>query len=480
MKELKQSGKQGIAVKKFTYRSLPYKGHQSNQPGQALVEFALVLPILLVLVIGIMDFGRALFVYSEVSNAAREAVRYATVNPGDCEAIINRAKSMFSLPPSGPINVTVRLEKPSSDTGSFIEHEWCGEHDDEDEAETGDRIKINVSTTVSLWTLQMIAPLVGGTAPSNLPITYQAARSVVPPEGIATGPTTTPPPTRPGQPGATNTPTHTPTPTPPAPPANFTASSTCSGAYKVQANWSAVLGLPGYRIYRLPGPVEIWEGMATSDDDIDRVAAGTSTSYYVVAYNAGGEGPRSNTAVVTCGDVATNTPEPSPTPTFTRTPTNTPTNTPTPTQTPTATATPTDTPTPTPTQTATPGPSPTPTDTPTPTATTCPLTIAFAPGYPAQKTSGTRVTKMYVKVQVTQCNIPVTNATVTFLLPPTYLGTVLSPIANEPGFYGESGSCWERSTSAATTISVQASLQGGVPVLVSASTDSNPAVTRCP
>ena len=190
-----------------------------RQHGQALVEFALVLPILLVVLIGIMDFGRAFFVYSEVSNAAREAVRYAAVNSGDCEEIANRARSMFSLPTSSSIDVAIQLEKPDTGSGGFVVADWCNEGS-EATVETGDRIKINVSTTVSLWTLQLIAPLVGGTAPSNLPIAYQAARSIVPPEGISTGPTTTPPPTRPGIPGATSTPTQTPTPTPPAAPLN--------------------------------------------------------------------------------------------------------------------------------------------------------------------------------------------------------------------------------------------------------------------
>jgi len=48
--------------------------------GQALVEFALVLPILLILMLGILDFGRAVAAYNSVSNAARSAVRVAIVD----------------------------------------------------------------------------------------------------------------------------------------------------------------------------------------------------------------------------------------------------------------------------------------------------------------------------------------------------------------------------------------------------------------
>jgi Flp pilus assembly protein TadG len=48
--------------------------------GQTLVEFALILPIFLLLVIGIFDFGRAVYAYNTISNAAREAVRTAIVD----------------------------------------------------------------------------------------------------------------------------------------------------------------------------------------------------------------------------------------------------------------------------------------------------------------------------------------------------------------------------------------------------------------
>lgn len=45
--------------------------------GQSLVETALMLPILLLLLVGIVDFGRAFYAYIAVTNAAREGARYA-------------------------------------------------------------------------------------------------------------------------------------------------------------------------------------------------------------------------------------------------------------------------------------------------------------------------------------------------------------------------------------------------------------------
>jgi len=50
--------------------------------GQALVEFALVIPIFVLLLVGIFDFGRAIWVNDTLSTAAREAARYAIVHGG--------------------------------------------------------------------------------------------------------------------------------------------------------------------------------------------------------------------------------------------------------------------------------------------------------------------------------------------------------------------------------------------------------------
>jgi Flp pilus assembly protein TadG len=50
--------------------------------GQALVEFAIALPIFLVLMMGIFDLGRAIYQYNGVSEAAREIARVTSVHPG--------------------------------------------------------------------------------------------------------------------------------------------------------------------------------------------------------------------------------------------------------------------------------------------------------------------------------------------------------------------------------------------------------------
>src|SRR4051794_38371258 len=51
-----------------------------DESGTALVEFALVLPLLLVLVLGIADFGRAFNYWIDSTHLSNVAARYAAVN----------------------------------------------------------------------------------------------------------------------------------------------------------------------------------------------------------------------------------------------------------------------------------------------------------------------------------------------------------------------------------------------------------------
>ena len=59
------------------------RGRSAPQPaGQALVEFSLAIIVFLVLLMGVVDFGMAIYKYNGVSQAAREIARVASVRPG--------------------------------------------------------------------------------------------------------------------------------------------------------------------------------------------------------------------------------------------------------------------------------------------------------------------------------------------------------------------------------------------------------------
>jgi Flp pilus assembly protein TadG len=50
--------------------------------GQALVEFSLTVGIFLIMLMGIFDLGRAIYMYNGVAEAAREIARVTSVHPG--------------------------------------------------------------------------------------------------------------------------------------------------------------------------------------------------------------------------------------------------------------------------------------------------------------------------------------------------------------------------------------------------------------
>lgn len=68
---------------------LRLRGKQRTR-GQALVEFALILPIFLLVLMGILDLGRAVYYSSTLSNAAREAAREGIVDQ-TCSHVSNKA-----------------------------------------------------------------------------------------------------------------------------------------------------------------------------------------------------------------------------------------------------------------------------------------------------------------------------------------------------------------------------------------------------
>jgi Flp pilus assembly protein TadG len=71
--------------------------------GQSLVEFALILPVFILVLIGLFDMGRAIYAYNTVSNAARAAARVAIVHQ-NAIAIQTEATDQA---PGMPVTVTL-------------------------------------------------------------------------------------------------------------------------------------------------------------------------------------------------------------------------------------------------------------------------------------------------------------------------------------------------------------------------------------
>jgi hypothetical protein len=60
-----------------------------KERGQELAEYALILPIFLLIVMAIFDMGRAVYYYSALQNSVREGARYGIIHPDDPTGIEN-------------------------------------------------------------------------------------------------------------------------------------------------------------------------------------------------------------------------------------------------------------------------------------------------------------------------------------------------------------------------------------------------------
>src|SRR5262245_65544382 len=75
----------------------PYESRRnrpkSTERGAELVEFALVLPILLVVIAGLWDFGRAYRTYQAITNSAREGARLDVSQAGIYQKDTNKNRN---------------------------------------------------------------------------------------------------------------------------------------------------------------------------------------------------------------------------------------------------------------------------------------------------------------------------------------------------------------------------------------------------
>lgn len=83
-----------------------FKKMRNEQYGQALIELALVLPILLLLLSGIVEMGRIGYTYMSVNNAARVGARVASIGGSDQQIVTAITQSTPTL---NPANLTVQI-----------------------------------------------------------------------------------------------------------------------------------------------------------------------------------------------------------------------------------------------------------------------------------------------------------------------------------------------------------------------------------
>jgi Flp pilus assembly protein TadG len=96
-------------------------GKPEHRRGQALVEAAMVLPLLLLLLVGIMEIGRAWNIRQVVTHAAREGARAAAVwhdsgeGKDSAEAAVLRSLQAASIAVVGSDSINVLGDQPDDE-----------------------------------------------------------------------------------------------------------------------------------------------------------------------------------------------------------------------------------------------------------------------------------------------------------------------------------------------------------------------------
>ena len=92
----------------------------TNARGQSLVEAAIALPVLIMLMLGLLDFGRAYYAIVSLKDAADEGASYASAAPRDVTGIRLRAsEASRQLSPIEPNDVNV-IYPPTLHAGAPI------------------------------------------------------------------------------------------------------------------------------------------------------------------------------------------------------------------------------------------------------------------------------------------------------------------------------------------------------------------------
>lgn len=287
--------------------------HDADRPrgrhGQSVVEFALVLPIFLALLLMAVDFGRLFFTYIQVSNAAREAAAYGATQPTDTSGMQARAVQEKNSQTQGegaldPISATC-----ADQAGTAIA---CS-------AAPGGVGAGNTLTVTVRQPFRFLTPLVNDMFGNSFGMSASATTAVFVSAIGGTG----------GGPGSC------------APPSNATFSIIASGL-DIVANPdgskpdTGVCTISGYNWDFGDGNTDVGSSIPVTHT---YASPGTYTVTLQVT-NQGGSLTAIRTVTVPPATTPTPTSTPTPTPTSTATATATPTATPTPTPTPCAAPTP--------------------------------------------------------------------------------------------------------------------------------------------
>lgn len=100
--------------------------NRSSERGAVAVELALLLPVLLLLILGVIEFGRAFNAQITLTHAAREGVRVMAIEDDEAQARDAARNAATSLSPnltSGDITIDAPCDTPGNQVTMTVTYE---------------------------------------------------------------------------------------------------------------------------------------------------------------------------------------------------------------------------------------------------------------------------------------------------------------------------------------------------------------------
>ncbi len=130
------------------------KQNKPSSRAQAMVEFAIALPVLLVLLVGVMEVGRMLLMYALVNNASRDAARYASAVGLDDSGLYSKYTYCDGIKATATSSayfignsITVTVAYDTGPSGTTLSGDCAHGSVASTTATTGDRVTVTVAAT---------------------------------------------------------------------------------------------------------------------------------------------------------------------------------------------------------------------------------------------------------------------------------------------------------------------------------------------
>ena len=127
---------------------------RAHQSGQAMLEFAGAVTVLLLLVVGVIEFAPGLVRSAQLTQAVRDGVTYGRWNPGDTAGIRSRVKQSSTTMTIADADITITCRQGLLASGTQI---TCSS------AQPGDSIQVtaqfNYQLATSRFSSMLAAPI---------------------------------------------------------------------------------------------------------------------------------------------------------------------------------------------------------------------------------------------------------------------------------------------------------------------------------